>query len=169
MKKILILILILLCAGGVAYWLTYSVSLQKKQSFFQADEDKTLAWLKKEFGLTPGQFARVKTLHEEYLPICQELCGKVNASNQKVRELMERSSGMNGELSQALDENAAVRAESRRQMLRHVYAVAAEMDAEQSRRYLAMMSDHILSPGTSIGAIPHADPHHGVHQDGGHD
>ncbi len=153
MKKIILLLSLVIAAGAGAYWLTYSMATKKKQAYMYAVDEKTLAWLKKEYDLSPEQFARIKVIHDNYQPICEKLCAKINESNQKVKKLIYHCEALSDELSAALDENAAIRAECHRHMLQHIYAVYAEMNPEQGRRYLAMMSDYLMSPGRSIDEV----------------
>lgn len=168
MKKLILLLALVIAAGAGAYWLTYSMATKKKQAYFYAVDEKTLAWLKMEYALDPEQFARIKVIHDNYQPICEKLCGKINESNEKVKNLIYHCEALSDELSAALDENASIRAECHRHMLQHIYAVAAEMNPEQAKRYLAMMSDYIMSPSRSIDDITSnnkdsSSQHHGGH------
>ncbi|MDZ4742096.1 MAG: periplasmic heavy metal sensor [Verrucomicrobiota bacterium] len=168
MKKLILLLVVLLAVGAGAYWLTYTVATKKKQSYMLSTDQKTLAWLQKEYQLSPGQIEKVKTLHDDYQPVCIELCGKINESNELVKKMINRSDVLTPDLATALDENARIRTECHRNMLEHVYAVAAVMSPEQSKRYLLMMSTYMMSPSRSIDDASRNQEKSTPHDHGGH-
>lgn len=97
-----------------------------------------LAWLRREFRLSESELARIRQLHDGYLPHCRELCERIAASNEALQ--MELTTGrVTPEAERKLHEVGALRAECQAQMLRHFHDVSLAMPAEQGRRYLIEM------------------------------
>jgi hypothetical protein len=53
------------------------------------------------------------------------------------------------EIDAAMNECLTVQADCRRALLRHIYAVGAEMSPEDGPRYVKMMTARIVEPGLS--------------------
>lgn len=109
-----------------------------------------LEWLRREFALNDIQFARIRQLHEEYRPKCDAMCMRIAEANGKANALIGSSHDVTPEVQAALNESAALQQDCRRQMLKHVYAVSAQMNPGQRDRYLKMMTSRIVEPG-----LPH--------------
>lgn len=105
-----------------------------------------LEWLRREFQLSEAQFARITALHEAYGPVCGELCERIGEANSRLEKLTAANRGMCPELEAALADCAAVRRDCNAALLRHAYAVAAEMPPESGQRYLRMMTARLTQP-----------------------
>ena len=94
-----------------------------------------LAWLKREFRLSDNEMARIRQLHEGYLPKCREMCAKIAAKRSEVDTALAK-----GEVPDArMIELATLRAQCQAQMLKHFQDVSRTMAPEQGSRYLAQM------------------------------
>lgn len=112
-----------------------------------ADARGEIHWMKKEFALSDGDFAKVEALHLAYVPRCDELCMAVAKSGRKVRELAAATPVMTEAVAVAIAEDERVRAECRKALLAHLYETAAAMPPEAGRRFLEMALPSVLSPG----------------------
>lgn len=102
----------------------------------QPDE---LAWLCHEFHLTDAEVARIRPLHEGYLPKCEAMCVRIAAKNRELADVLKGATNISAEVERKLAEAAALRAECQAQMLRHFQEVARAMPLEQGARFLAEM------------------------------
>lgn len=105
-----------------------------------------LEWLRREFQLTDAQFARITELHDVYNPVCATLCQRIVEANTRLEELVAREQGVIPEIEAALLESATVRRDCNEALLKHAYAVAAEMPPESGKRYLHMMTTRLTQP-----------------------
>ena len=102
-----------------------------------------LDWLRMEFSLTDAELARVRTLHEGYLPLCKANCESIAA---KKRELAQAAAGTNttATLDQLRGEVTALRTKCQSEMLAHFDEVSRAMPPEQGQRYLTEMKRLVL-------------------------
>lgn len=100
-----------------------------------ADE---LAWVCREFQLTDGEMARIRSLHNGYKPKCEEMAARMAAKNREQAALA-GATNVSPEVERGLAEVATLRAECQAQMLRHFQQVARTMPSAQGARYLAEM------------------------------
>ena len=98
-----------------------------------------LAWLRDEFGLSGTEFARVRQLHDGYMPKCDEMCRRIGTANRDLSELLSASSNVTTAVTQKLAEVSALRAECQGHMLRHFFEVSHAMPPVQGARYRAEM------------------------------
>lgn len=98
-----------------------------------------LAWLRQEFQLSDAELARVRTLHEGYLPKCAEMCRQIAAKKREVESTFAGTTNLTDEARQKLSELGALRAQCQAQMLEHFVEVSRAMPAAQGQRYLAEM------------------------------
>jgi hypothetical protein len=101
-----------------------------------ADE---LDWLRQEFRLGEAELARVRALHQGYLPKCAEMCRQIAAKKQEVETTLAGATNLTDEARQKLSELGTLRAQCQAQMLEHFAEVSQAMPPEQGRRYLAEM------------------------------
>lgn len=130
MKRGLTLLAIVLLVGAGSYALT--------RLFWPAppaDEDQ-VAWLTREFELSPTQAAAVERLHLDYIPLCSDHCARIVEARERLA---------------ASPADPALQAEVRRlervcqeATLAHVREVAACMPPDQGRRFLALVEPRIL-------------------------
>ena len=135
--KILAAIVVLTGAFAVCYF----VGAKARVSAASTDE---LAWLKNEFRLSDAEFARIRQLHDGYMPKCEEMCRRISAANRELSELLASSSNVTTAVTQKLAEVSALRAECQANMLRHFFEVSHAMPPAQGARYLAEMKRETL-------------------------
>ena len=124
-----------------------------------------LDWLKQEFQLSDSEVARVRELHEGYMPKCAQMCKQIAAKKQELESALAGATNLSAAAEQKLAELAALRAQCQTQMLRHFVEVSQAMPAEQGRRYLAEMQRITLGFHEQIeqSMSPSADHEHGHH------
>jgi hypothetical protein len=140
MRRALIILMLgaglgLLAAAGT-YW-----SLTAGHRALLRQEQPELAWLRAEFQISPGDFARISELHQAYLPRCAELCQRIAEREARIRELLDEADRLTPEIEGLLREAAETRVECQRNMLEHFFQVSRAMPAEQGRRYLAWVKE----------------------------
>lgn len=101
-------------------------------------------WLHAEFNLTDEQFSKIKVLQEAYEPKCDQMCMRIREANANLDQLITANTTMTPQVEAALRECASVQADCRREMLRHIYTVSAEMNPDSRERYLRMMKRYII-------------------------
>src|SRR5688572_24230122 len=104
-----------------------------------AEAPSELLWLRQEFSLSDQEFARIRELHEGYLPDCARMCARIAAANRELERLVLSTNEVTPEISKKLSEIGNIRQECQARMLKHFYAVSRAMPEEQGRRYLAEM------------------------------
>ena len=122
-----------------------------------------LAWLRVEFKLSDAEMARIRGLHEGYLPKCEEMCARIAVKNIELAEAMEAATNVTPAIAQKLSEVAACRAECQQQMLQHFYEVSQAMPREQGQRYIEEMKRLTLGVTTGYEQSMHGTqaPGHG--------
>lgn len=98
-----------------------------------------LTWLRTEFHLSDSEMARIRKLHEGYLPQCEEICAKIAAKKNELGTLLGNDTNLTAEAQVKLSEIADLRTQCQTQMLKHFAAVSQAMPPEQGRRYLDEM------------------------------
>jgi len=106
-----------------------------------------LNWLRLEFHLSDADMARIREMHEGYLPKCAEMCAKIAAAKRELDSLGNSGTNVTAEAQAKRKEIANLRAQCQAQMLEHFVAVSQAMPAEQGKRYLAEMKQ--LTLGTN--------------------
>ena len=106
-----------------------------------------LGWLQMEFHLGDAEMARIRELHDGYLPKCAEMCAKIAAKKDELAAVLGTSTNLTAEAQTKLNEIAALQAQCQAQMLEHFAAVSQAMPPEQGQRYLAEMKK--LTLGTN--------------------
>ncbi len=144
-RRVVTLVLLALTAGLIAFAATRLV-LSKPDAALASPEDR-LAWLAREFQLTPEQTAAAERLQIAYAPICKAHCDAI-ADAEKT-------------LAAAPDDitRAAARAELARlervcaeSTRAHLEAVAALMSPAQAARFLALMEPRVHHTAGRTGA-----------------
>jgi hypothetical protein len=98
-----------------------------------------LAWLREEFHLNVDEMARIRKLHDGYLPKCAEMCARIAAKKAELDSALNGATGVSPAVEAKLAELGQLRAQCQAQMLRHFAEVSEAMPPEQGRRYLAEM------------------------------
>lgn len=148
-----------LFAALAGYAAFYLVSTAKHRSMLKTDRPE-LAWLKEEFHLDQAEYNRIQTLHDEYLPRCEEMCQKIERANQELSTLLAAENTMTPEIERAMNEASRLRLECQKNMLDHFYKVSRSMPPEQGRRYMDWVRDNALLTPTTM-AVHHSS--HGRH------
>lgn len=154
MKKGALILLSVLLAGIAGYTVSFRSATHSTRSILETS-DAEMQWLRQEFKLNPDQAAKIRSLHENYKPTCGRLCGRVSASNEKLRQLASTSKTMSPEVAAALKEAMEVQEECRQEMLGHIYQVSAVMDPESGARYIRMMLPYIVEPPIGHAVLEH--------------
>ena len=139
--------LIVLGLGGWAA--SYYAGFHHAAALVRAEEAE-LEWLRHEFALNDLQFAEIKKLHEEYEPVCAQLCQRVVESQARLETLISQHREVTPEILSALQQSAELKEVCQQAMLGHAYRVSRHMNPDQGRRYLAIMTERILRPGTGV-------------------
>lgn len=105
-----------------------------------------LDWLRLEFRLSDAELARVRTLHEGYLPKCDENCQLIAAKKRELAQAVAANTNTNttATLDQLRGEVAALRTKCQSEMLAHFEEVSRAMPTAQGQRYLAEMKRLVL-------------------------
>lgn len=124
-----------------------------------------LDWLRLEFRLTDADLARVRQLHDGYLPKCRDFCERIDARKRELHAALVAGTNAPVAIEHKLVEIGTLRAQCQAAMLQHFREVSQVMPAEQGRRYLAEMQrltlgfheqiERTMAPGA---ATPHG--HH---------
>jgi hypothetical protein len=123
----------------------YYLSTAAHREMLQADEPE-LAWLQREFNLSPAEFEKFSKLHASYLPRCKEMCDRIDEHNERLRTLIAVNQQMTAQVEQTLAEGARLRAECQQSMLAHFFEVSRAMKPEQAKRYLGWVYEKSFLP-----------------------
>ena len=139
MRKTLVILLIALSTGVISYLAMRSQKPEHRHPEILLDTLPELAWLKKDLKLSDSQFEKVKALHVDYRPKCEEMCHRVAAAHERLDEASRAAGGMTPELRNEIANHARIHAECQEAMLTHLYQTAAVLEKDQARRYLHTM------------------------------
>lgn len=98
-----------------------------------------LDWLRQEFHLTDPEMARVRDLHEGYLPKCAAMCKQIADKKQEIAASLAGATNVTELTQRQLGELASLRAQCQSQMIQHFMEVSQAMPPEQGQRYFAEM------------------------------
>lgn len=102
-----------------------------------------LEWLRARLRLGDAQFEKVRALHLEYRPRCDDLCRRIRDADRSLLEISKREPRP-PELTAALRSRADLKLECHHAMLDHVHRTAACLDPDQARQYLEIVLPHVL-------------------------
>lgn len=154
--------LVIIIAGLLLAAAAYTGLFLARTAPSDAGAPSELLWLRKEFSLTDQEFARIRELHEGYLPDCARMCARIAVANQELERLILSTNEVTPEITRRLSEIGNIRQECEARMLKHFYAVSRAMPEEQGRRYVAEMQKVTsLSPVRNHSKIGPAQPEHG--------
>ena len=118
-----------------------------------------LAWLRLEFRLSDAELARVRQLHDGYLPKCCDFCERIDARKRELHAALVAGTNAPVAIEYKLVVIGTLLAQCQAAMLQHFREVSQVMPAEQGRRYLAEMQrltlgfheqiEHSMAPGAS--------------------
>jgi Heavy-metal resistance len=138
MNRSLVIVLRTLILGAAVFAGAYFATRQVCATHIMRPADD-LDWLKEEFHLSDAETARVRQLHEGYLPKCQEMCKRIAEKKNELEQTMSNTTNITGAAKQKLTELGELRAQCQAQMLQHFVEVSRAMPPEEGRRYLAEM------------------------------
>ena len=122
-----------------------------------------LDWLRTEFHVSDAEMARIRELHEAYLPKCGELCAKIAAKKSELDAALGNGTNITAEARAKMNELAALRAQCQAQMMEHFMAVSQTMPPKEGRRYLAEMKQLTLGHHAQIEQSMSGDADHEHH------
>ena len=131
--------------GLIAFCSFYHLSTAAHRDMLQKS-DPELAWIQREFRLSPEEFEKMSKLHAGYQPHCKLMCERIDAQNAQLRNLLAGTNVMTPEIEAAVAESAKLRGECQRDMLAHFLEVSRTMPAEQGRRYLNWIQERTFLP-----------------------
>ncbi|MFO1499350.1 MAG: periplasmic heavy metal sensor [Verrucomicrobiota bacterium] len=156
MTKPGIIVLLGLALASAAYGALYFGRTARDRQLEQTCGPE-LAWIRKEFQLSEADFARVRTLHEAYKPICREYCRRIDEKNGAVATMMMASTNVTPAIEKTLSEAAQLKAQCYAEMIKHFFKVSEAMPPEQGRRYLSWMQSATFPP-SHTSMLPHVGP-----------
>jgi len=134
------LTIVLLALGvGVALLATSFLVAQRWCARHVTSSADDLDWLRQEFRLSDAELARVRELHDGYMPQCAVMCKEIAAKKRELETALAGATNVTATAEGKLAELGALRVRCQTQMLRHFAEVSQAMPAEQGRRYLAEM------------------------------
>jgi len=146
MNRSLVILLGALALGAAVFAGSYFAG-QRATVLCCARPADSLDWLRTEFHLNDAEMARIRELHEGYLPKCAELCTKIAAKKGELESMLGNGTNLTAEAQAKLNEIAELRAQCQAQMFQHFINVSQAMPPEQGRLYLAEMKQ--LTLGTN--------------------
>jgi Heavy-metal resistance len=138
MKRPLLILAIALLAGGALFAGSYVMGRRVCEAC-SAQTTDDLGWLRQEFHLGDAEMARVRALHDGYLPKCADMCGQIAVKKQELDVALAGATNISAVAKQKLTELAVLRSQCQAQMLEHFIQVSQAMPPEQGRRYLSEM------------------------------
>jgi hypothetical protein len=141
MKRSPVIVFLALVAGIAVFAASY-VLAQRLCVKHVANSADDLDWLRQEFRLSDAELARIREVHDGYLPKCAEMCKQIAGKKLELETALTgvtNSVGLREPVGQKLGELALLRAQCQLQMLQHFVEVSQAMPPEQGRRYLAEM------------------------------
>jgi Spy/CpxP family protein refolding chaperone len=147
MKRTLIVTAAILLLGAIAFFFCYHATTRPVHALLQ-NPDGEMAWLVHEFHLNPEQRDHIAKVQSGYEPRCAEMCRRIEENNAKLNALITAGHARSPEMDALVQASAAIQVDCRREMLDHIYAVAALMSPADGARYLSLMKLQVLQPGT---------------------
>jgi len=136
MNRSLVILLGALALGAAVFASSYFVSQRACLITRSADD---LSWLRDEFHLSDAEMARVRQLHEGYMPQCAKMCALIAAKSAEIQTALGNRTNVTAEAQKKLTELGELRAQCQAQMIQHFVTVSQAMPPEQGQRYLAEM------------------------------
>ena len=136
MNRSLVILLGALALGAAVFAGSYLVSQRACVMTRSADD---LCWLRDEFHLSDAEMARVRQLHEGYMPQCAKMCALIAAKQAEVQTALGSGTNVTAGAQKKLTELGELRAQCQAQMIQHFVTVSQAMPPEQGRRYLVEM------------------------------
>ena len=149
MNRSLVILLGALAAAAAVFAGSYFVSQRACVTTMTRSADD-LSWLRDEFHLSDTEMARIRKLHEGYLPQCMKMCALIAAKQAEVQTALAHGTNVTAEAQTKLAELGELRARCQAQMIQHFVTVSQAMPPEQGQRYLAEMKKLTLGSHEQI-------------------
>lgn len=115
-----------------------------------------LNWLRQEFQLDTGEFARVSRLHEAHIIECARICREIDDTTGRLRKRLATDRDLTPEVNSLLEKRAALRLQCQKLVLRHVLDTSRVMQTEHGKRYLAwVQGNRLILDHQSVGEMRH--------------
>jgi hypothetical protein len=137
MNRSLVILLGAAILGAAIFAGSYFAGQRACANMMRGADD--LSWLRNEFHLSGAEMARVRQLHEGYMPKCAEMCARIAAKKGELQEALGNGTNITAEAQKKLTELGELRAQCQAQMLQHFVDVSRAMPPEEGRRYFAEM------------------------------
>ena len=144
MKRFLILLGLVVAVGTVSYYVCFHRAMASVIVVTPDGTDAELAFLKREFALTPAQYDKVLALHHAYSPVCADHCSRYMTAHRRLAELLQNQTSWSAEAGALIAEQARIQSECHASMLKYAYDVAACMSPEQGSRYLTLIKMQLI-------------------------
>lgn len=127
------LVLGLVAFAAIYYW-------QKQRIDLHHAHLSTFDWFCEAFDVPPEQRERLKALHHEHFPECEDHCVHYAGTRQTLEVITKDPKLDNSpEHEEAARRLAELERDADKQFIDFIYKIAAEMDPETSARYLSRM------------------------------
>jgi hypothetical protein len=133
------------------------------QQMAQSTDD--LDWLRMEFSLKDADLARIRELHDGYLPKCEINCAQIAAKKRALKVAIAAGTNSPTTIKALEAEVAHWRTKCQDEMLAHFEDVSRAMPIQQGERYLAEMKRLTLGEHEQVEESM-SGTHHDAH---GHD
>lgn len=141
-RRLLILVPLVIAAGFLGYALTGLFTAPPPTAPAMVEQ---LAWMAREFRLTPTQAAEISRLQAAYEPVCARHCAAIADAREKLAAAAPEDRAA-AEVEVARVENICGEATRA-----HLRTIAAALPADQADRFLAMMEPHIAHTAGRAG------------------
>jgi hypothetical protein len=162
MNRSLVIVLGALALGAAVFAGSYFTA-QRASIAYCANPADDLSWLRVEFHLSDADMARMRQLHEGYLPQCAKMCALIAAKKAEVQAALANGTNVTAEAQKKLTELGELRAQCQARMIQHFVTVSQAMPPEEGRRYLAEMEKITLGSHEEIEQSMSAGHEHGSH------
>jgi hypothetical protein len=160
MKHLLATVALLAALAAVTGFVAYRVSGDKAMQEALSKRD-ALEWLRRDFNLNDAQFAAIRQLHASYSVVCEEHCRAIQQAVRARSALKAAAAKDPAALAAADRQVQELRLTCETAIAAHVREVAALMNPEEGRRYLALVLpkivdfDHRAAPDVGLSRHDH--------------
>ena len=142
--RILICVLFPIAMAGGGFWIARYITQQASCSLRKKESIDSLYWLVKEYHLSKEQLAKVRKVHEQYLPDCQFYCRKIAEAKAELRRQLNVDHFDSKKIGELLQQIALLRAQCQKRMLEHFAETAALLPEPAKKRYFSTMVSFVL-------------------------
>ena len=135
--------LVFLLGAGAAAVLAFTITRWIGPTPLHPEND-SLSWIETEFHLSPAQAAAVKSLHDEYEPVCRDHCLRIAQARARLAAVSP------AETVSAQAELERVEGICRTATRAHLQRVAAVMAPAEGERFLALVLPKISGPHPAV-------------------